>query len=54
MARVKRAVHGRKRHRAYSKGGGLLREPQPLVQVRERGGAALDAVRLQGPQGTQR
>ena len=39
--------------RSPRKGRGLLREPQPNLQVRQRGGAALVAVRVPRPPGAQ-
>ena len=54
MARVKRAVNGKKHRRAVlEQAAGLLRQPQPHLPLRQRGGHALAAVRLPRPPGPQ-
>ena len=50
MARVKRAVHSKKKRRAtLERAPGLLRQQEPVLQVRQRGGHARRAVRVPRP-----
>ena len=55
MARVKRAVHGKKHHRAVlEQAQGYYGNKSRSYRVRQRAGDALAAVRLPGPAGAQR